>query len=260
MKLDLKVIHCILVLITFFDVPFSFCQKLEGVYSGTFDKKNKSVVELRGGGDLITGIIQTSNEKKWFFYGFRKGTSFDNYHLFPSDDSPFVKGEVKKDTLYLSLDARDSSYTGIFVRVRKKNEAEARRELNPNSFPRDSRLVGEWICIDDSAPEKYRSINYKMTLLENGKSIPDYEAAKRQYLKIASQHGLKVKPMSFSNIKINSTWHTNNDNQLIIIFENIDAGVEEITSSYQLRNDTLRLTNIKNYTSVFIKSKKKNPD
>jgi hypothetical protein len=233
-------------------------QKLEGVYSGHFGAQ-VGVIELKKSGDLVIGVIYIGFNEKSFFYALAVGASFSNHAMLNLGDSPFVKGEIKDDTLHLSLDSRDSSYAGKFNRIRKKEINEVVNEAFKN-LSKDSNLVGEWICIGENAPEKSRNIGYKLILLENGVVVPDYAYLKNKMGGQNRNRSYSIDEMK--NAVGNITWYTIDNKQFVTKHESSFLSTEEILSTYELKNDTLRLTNIKNFTSVYVKVnvKKKNSD
>jgi len=211
-------------------------QKTSGVYSGKVGNEN-SVLELKSSNDIILGVVFKGSYNKWFFAATSEGSGFSGNPTIGLAPEFFIRGTFKEDSVFLTIVAPDSTYIGRFKWVAKRNAEKIVSQTLDDKQSLDKRLVGEWICINSTAPSHARLINWKIEFLENGIVILDHEYIKSHVENLFAKHSVKQKVVI---PKMNVTWSTS-VNKLIETW-NTEFEQSETIKTYEIKGDSLFIT------------------
>jgi hypothetical protein len=229
-----------------------YSQSLTGTYGGILGQK-ESYIELKETNGFIVGLVHSTQESKWFFTATLLSANFEGYSTVGLDYDAIIKGSISGSTLRITIVSRDSTFEGNYKKIDKAKLSAALKQKieNSQSFI-DLNLIGEWVCIGEIAPQEYMDINWKRIWKSDGTVIPDIEYAKEKFKRIYAKHTLHRNP-SDPNISARGTWKSRGG----YLFESYSSqfGEEELIYSYEIKNDTLRLINSKNYISILVRNK-----
>lgn len=236
----------ILILFSFL-APETRSQDFTGSYYGNLigDQSSFLITHQKNSNEII-GVVYLSKDSKLYFKGKSSANTLIG-SLFEQNDQPIilVNGVLKIDTLFLSLQSKsDSLLKKKCVMVKSSNKLDNQSKLD-FYFDHNPRLFGTWVLVGQEVngkstmPKEYYSVIYSPDGWQSLQSSHLREQTKRFNLK---------------NYQSTTRWRTQG-NKLILTFEGAARGSVENLRFYEIKSDTLVISNNNNPTnkSKFIK-------